>query len=83
MDECDEEGWLMGINAEGQKGYIPQNYVEFSGQQQQPQEEYQQQQQQQPEAYEGSLDRQDSYGQQDYYGSGQASNASSQDGYYR
>jgi hypothetical protein len=26
--ECDEEGWLMGRNKEGRRGYVPYNYVE-------------------------------------------------------
>ena len=28
VKECDEEGWLMGRNKEGVRGYIPYNYVE-------------------------------------------------------
>lgn len=29
LDECDEEGWLKAVNASGQTGYVPQNYVEL------------------------------------------------------
>ena len=29
--ECDEEGWLMVMNAAGKKGYVPQNYLEVEG----------------------------------------------------
>ena len=28
VKECDEEGWLMGRNKDGARGYIPFNYVE-------------------------------------------------------
>ena len=28
VKECDEEGWLMGRNSQGTRGYIPHNYVE-------------------------------------------------------
>jgi hypothetical protein len=44
--ECDEEGWLLGRNRAGRRGYVPYNYVEVyeclaeddqeEGQQQQP-----------------------------------------------
>jgi hypothetical protein len=26
--ECDEEGWLLGRNRAGRRGYVPYNYVE-------------------------------------------------------
>lgn len=26
-EECDEEGWVVAINSEGQKGYVPLNYL--------------------------------------------------------
>ena len=29
--ECDEEGWLMVMNSAGEKGYVPQNYLEVEG----------------------------------------------------
>ena len=29
--ECDEEGWLMIMNSAGEKGYVPQNYLEVEG----------------------------------------------------
>ena len=28
-EECDEEGWAVCINAHGQKGYVPLNYLEI------------------------------------------------------
>ena len=28
-EECDEEGWAVCINAQGQKGYVPCNYLEL------------------------------------------------------
>ena len=28
-EECDEEGWVVIVNAQGQKGYVPQNYLEM------------------------------------------------------
>lgn len=31
LGECDEEGWLMVMNKSGQKGYVPQNYLELEG----------------------------------------------------
>ena len=27
-EECDEEGWVVVINAQGQKGYVPMNYLD-------------------------------------------------------
>ena len=29
LGQCDEEGWLMAINSKGEKGYIPENYLEI------------------------------------------------------
>ncbi len=29
MGHCDEEGWLMAINAKGERGYVPENYIEI------------------------------------------------------
>ena len=31
-EECDEEGWAVCINAQGQKGYVPCNYLELEEQ---------------------------------------------------
>lgn len=28
-EECDEEGWVVCINAQGQKGYVPLNYLDL------------------------------------------------------
>ena len=28
-EECDEEGWVVCINSQGQKGYVPLNYLDF------------------------------------------------------
>ena len=28
-EECDEEGWVVVINAQGQKGYVPMNYLDL------------------------------------------------------
>ena len=28
-EECDEEGWAVCVNAQGQKGYVPCNYLEL------------------------------------------------------
>ncbi len=29
LGQCDEEGWLMAMNSRGEKGYIPENYLEI------------------------------------------------------
>lgn len=29
LGQCDEEGWLMAINSKGERGYVPENYIEF------------------------------------------------------
>ena len=29
MGQCDEEGWLMAVNARGDRGYVPENYIEI------------------------------------------------------
>jgi hypothetical protein len=29
LGQCDEEGWLMAMNSKGEKGYIPENYLEI------------------------------------------------------
>ena len=28
-EECDEEGWVVVTNAQGQKGYVPMNYLDL------------------------------------------------------
>ena len=28
VKECDEEGWVMGRNKDGRRGYVPNNYIE-------------------------------------------------------
>ena len=30
LDECTEEGWYMGMNANGDRGFVPQNYVQMA-----------------------------------------------------
>jgi len=29
LGSCDEEGWLMAINSKGERGYVPENYIEI------------------------------------------------------
>ena len=78
LDECDEEGWVMGMNASGDKGFVPQNYVQMAG-------EGDEQAQAVSSDYNNyGMQRQDSYQSTSSYGSQQQSAAGvDQYGLYR
>ena len=69
LDECDEEGWVMGMNANGDKGFVPQNYVQMAGEGDTGAAQAQAQEQVTSDYNSYGMQRQDSYQSTSSYGS--------------